>query len=291
MPGRRTYRRRRHRNLRRRRKNTKLSVYTRKGARSQSRQIWKNQTQITALRAKVKQTYTRNFYSAGVSFPSIVYPGSIAPLVDPGSWQGVFSTQAGGQHSYENHARLGHCHIRGMVQVETGTAVSSVDIYVLQLPKATAQQTRAQLGELLVNLTQVNIDGQGTWNNRYYYNYGTATLEGRRGTMMNPRAFKIRAHRRFLVGDEAFTTVAGEGTSVTNIKDSNKPFDIKLTHPIKLEIPVGTLPDGTARSWKTMSATDIPDHQQLYLFISANSVEGTQLFCNFNYIWSVSEPN
>lgn len=278
----------------RRRRNTKVSVYTRKGSRSQARQIWKNQSQITSLRSKVKDASTRNFYGLTMADGVIVDPGKVYPLINPSGWERLFNTQPTGVASFHStHCRMGNIRIRGTMSIEEGTQVNSVDIYVLQCKEDTAAVTVQNIGDSGENLMQKSATtGNLEWNKYYYFSYSSAALEGAYSPIMNPAAFKIRAHRSFQISDAAHTVPAIEdAVAVTNIGDANKRFDISLTHPIKLKNPLGQNTSGTALSWHDMNASQIDPTKQLFLAIFVNAVEGSEVFFNAHATISVTEPN
>lgn len=289
MPTGRSYKRR-GRGNNRRRKNNKLSIYTKKGAKSQATQIWKNQKQITALTNKLKDTYSRYFYSQTGFSRVITYPGIVFPLVNPTSMAPCFNSA----HAklYKNHCKFNYMDIKGLIQIEQGDSVVMCDLFILQLKKETAEQVRTDLGDNLADLSNVYAStGQGKWNGRYYFNSGNAVLEGRRGTMMNPDAFNIRAHRSFIIGDKADSgTALDPGEDVSNIENANKPFSIRLNHPIKLDVAVGQDQGGAAHTWKNLTVDEVEPGKQLYMFLSCNAVEGTELFMDWNMIVSVNEP-
>lgn len=290
---RRSYRRRGRRFGRRRRKNSKLSVYTKKGSRSQSRQIWKNQSQITALQSKMRETYTRRFYRLTGAKSDMVKPGATYPLIQPNNWEKIFNTQPTSANGpgISTHARINSIDIQGVMQIEEGTGVVSCDVFVLQLQEATAAVTRDNLQADLSGLMQLTTTGSDAiWDNYYLSWYGSGVIEGPTGLKLNPDAFKVRAHRRFMLGDVAYTDVAADANYVTNIKDANKPFHFKLRHPIKLQNPLGQSTTGTGLSWKTLDTDQIAAHKQLYLVFFVNAVEGTEVFMNFNATISVNEP-
>lgn len=292
----RSYRRRNNglkRRAKNRKRNTKLTLYTRKGSTSQARQIWKNQSQITSLQRRMKQTYSTNYYTMSGQNRAVVYPGYIFPLIDPGSLFPIFNSQSGGANSYASHAQMNWIDFRGIVQVETGDAVVSVDVFLMRMRPEVAEQVKADLGPLLNNITQVNTlpPEDGTYNNKFYHNKGSANLEGRQFTMMNPRAFEVLQKRSFIVGDKPFTEVAAGGPEVTNIGDANKQFHMRIPYRLKLDNPVGSLPGGTTQSWKTMAATEVPSHKQLFCFVSCNAIEGTELFVDWTTVQCINEPN
>lgn len=290
MPADRGYKRRGRRNNRRRR-NNKVSVYTKKSAKAQATQIWKNQKQITALQNKMKDTYSRYFYNMASHSSVVTYPGIVFPLVDPSALASCFNTPWA--KTYDNHCRFNYIDLKGIVQIEAGDSVVMVDLFVLQLKKGTAEQTRQDLQDNLSGLVDTFVSsGNGKWNGKYYYNTGNAGLEGRRGTMMNPDAFNIRAHRSFLVGDKAESgTILTPGEDVDNIGDANKPFHIRINHPVKLEVAVGQDQGGTEHTWKKLTVGEVEPAKQLYLFVSCNAVEGTRLFVDWNALVSVNEPS
>ena len=294
MPYRRTYKRRNNRRYRRGGKNKKLSVYTRKGSRSQARQIWKNQSQISSLARRMKQTYTTNYYAFSGHNGSVEYPGYSFPLIDPGLAQPIFNSQAGGANSYGPHAKINWIDLQGVVQMEQGDAVVAVDLFVFRLRPDAAEQIKADLGNNLEQLTQRNTlpPEDGTFNGKFYHNTGSAALEGRQFTMLNPKAFDIIQKRHFLVGDVPYSQVfSAEPAETTNIKDANKPFHFRIPYPIKLDNPIGVLPSGTSQSWKTMAASEVPSHKQLFFFASLNAVENTSVFIDWTVRMSVNEPN
>lgn len=273
----------------RRRRNKKASVYSRKGGKAQSRQIWKNQTQITALQNKIKETYTTNYYGMSGHIAAATYPGYIAPLIVPADWDPIFNSDPLSSDS-STHGRLGSIDIRGLVQIETGDQVVQCDLFVLQLQPDTAPVTRQNLGSDGTDLIQTTTLGDGKWNKKYYYNTGGASLEGRRGTIMNPKAFKIRAQRSFQLGQYTLTEPAGAGTDVTDLHNANKPFSIKLSHPIKLANPLGENLTGQDLSWRSMIVDQIAAHKQLFIYLSVNATEGTQVYMDWNATFRVSEP-
>lgn len=284
MPYRRSYRRR----GRRRRRNSKARVYSKKGARSQARQIWKNQTQITALQSKMRDTYTVNYYGMEGTSATVIYPGYITPLIVPATWDPIFNADPLSSDS-ATHCRLSTIDIKGLVQMEDGSSVVQCDLFVLQLQKNTAGVTRQNLGSDGGDLMEKTTLGDAKWNKKYLYNTGNASVEGRRGTIMNPKAFKIRAHRSFQIGNFAYSDL-GANEEVTDIKDANKPFHIKLSHPIKLANPLGENLTGQDLSWRSIIVDQIDADKQLFLFLACNAVEGTKLFIDWNATFRVNEP-
>lgn len=273
----------------RRRRNNKVSVYSRKGARSQSRQIWKNQSQITGLQRKIKQTYTTNYYSHEGHRSNFSYPGYVEALIKPSTWKPIFNSDPLASDS-ATHARMNSIDIKGLIQVEEGTGVVQCDVYLLQAQPNVAAILRQNLGQDWEDLELKTTLGDGKWNNKYYYNTGNSAEEGRRGTMLNPKAFKIRGHRSFQIGNVAETGVA-DPTQVTNIGDANKRFHFKIRHPIKLENPLGENLTGQDLSWRSIIDSQIQAHKQLFLFCSCNAVLGTELHCDWNMVVSMNEPN
>jgi len=285
-------RRRYSRSRKRRSRNSKVSVYSKKGSRSQARQIWKNQSQITSLQKKVKEASTVRYYGMQGHKSNMVYPGYVAPLIEPSEFYNIFNAVPASVDD-TSHCTMRYIDIKGIIQVEEGEQVVQCDVYVLQLHPTTAQVTQQNLGTDLADLMQFSSVPTltGKWNKHYYYNTSNANLEGNRGTMLNPAAFKVRAHRQFQVGNVQATAAIGTGTEVTNISDGNKPFHIKLRHPIKLQNPLGQNLTGATLGWRTMLENQVPDHKQLYLAVFCNAVDECQIFCDWNAVISVTEPS
>lgn len=293
MPYRR-YRKRRGRRYGRRRRNRKVSVYTKKGSRSQARQIWRNQSQISGLQRKIKDTYTREFYELTGNASSMNLPGQVWPLIVPNNWTRLFSTQPTSANGpgISTHCKLNSIKVRVYMAVELGTTVTSCDFYVLQLPEKTAAVTRDNLGAGLENLMQTNTAGtEAVWSSYYFNDFGNALLQGPFGNMLNPEAFKVRAHRRFMIGDVPYSQADDDdNVYVHNIKDGNKQFEFNLRHPIKLANPLGQSTAGTGLSWRTIDIDQIAPHKQLYLACFVNTKEGETIFCNWNACISVNVP-
>lgn len=294
MPYRR-FRKRRGRRYGRRRRNRKVSVYTRKGSRSQAKQIWRNQSQISGLQRRVKDTYTREFYELTGASTSMDLPGSCWPLIKPDSFSRLFSTQPSSALTVgaTNHCKVNSIKVRCHFGVELGTTVSSVDVYILQLHEKTAAVTANNLGSGLEHLMDTNTAGtDATWTGYYFTDFGNAALEGPYGNFLNPDAFKVRAHRRFMLGDVPWSQADDDdNVYVHNIKDANKQVEFNLTHPIKLANPLGQNTAGTGLSWKTLTLDQIAPHKQLYLAVFTNNKEGTTMFMNWNAVISVNVPN
>ena len=285
-------RRRYSRRGRRRRGNSKATVYSKKGARSQSRQIMRNQNQITALRKRVRQSSSIRYYGMQGHKSNMVYPGYVSPLIEPSEFYNIFNAVPAAVDN-SSHATMRTIDIKGLIQVEEGEQVVQVDVYVVQLRKNTAQITQQNLGTDLAQLMDYSEVPAltGTWNKHYYYNTSNANIEGNRGTMLNPKAFKVRAHRQFQVGNVSSSAALGTGTEVTNIGDGNKPFHIKLRHPIKLENTLGQNLTGATLGWRTIPENQVPDHKQLYLMVFCNAVDNCQIFVDWNAVLSFTEPD
>ena len=277
------------------RRNKKISLYTRRGAKSQARQIWRNQSQISGLQSKMKEAYTRQFYEMTGNATSLNLPGQVWPLIVPSNFARIFSTQPTSANGPGTpiHARLNNLKVRIQMGVELGTTVTSFDVYILQLHEKTAAVTRNNLGASLENLMQTDTAGTAAvWSNYYFTDFGNAHLEGPYGNMLNPDAFKIRAHRRFMMGDVPYSQADDDdNVYVHNIKDANKQIEFTIPHPIKLMNPLGANTSLTGLSWKSLTVDQIAPHKQLYLAIFSNGKEGTTTFVNWNSCISVNVPN
>ena len=236
----------------------------------------------------MKDTYTTNYYAMSDHKSETVYPGYITPLINPSGWSPIFNSDPLTSDS-STHCRLSTIDIKGLIQIEEGDAVVQVDLFVLQLQKDTSGVTRQNIGAGGADLVAITTLGDAKWQGKYLYNTGNAALEGRRGTIMNPKAFKVRAHRHFQLGDFPYTT-APAPSEVTNIGDANKNFNIRLTHPIKLANPLGENLTGQDLSWRNIILDQVDADKQLFLFMSVNAVEGTQVFIDWNAVYRVNEP-
>ena len=222
----------------------------------------------------------------------MVYPGYVAPLIEPTEFYNIFNAIPAAVDN-TSHATMRTIDIKGLIQIEEGEQVVQVDVYVCQLRPDTAQVTQNNLGTDLANLMDFSEVPSltGTWNRHYYFNTSNANIEGNRGTMLNPKAFKVRAHRHFQVSNVQASAVVGTGTEVTNVSDGNKPFHIKLKHPIKLQNTLGQNLSGATLGWRTMTQEQVPDFKQLYLMVFCNAVDDCKVFVDWNATLSFTEPN
>ena len=286
MPYRRSIKRRR----RSRRRNTKTTIYSRKGATAQSRQIWKLQKQVNSVRNKVKDVTQYRQYQ----FPlAVTQGGGTTPtyacfnLVQPDQWAPIFQAPSGHQTLSPNKFRGRSVGIEGMVQLgnpgEFQAPVTGT-IFLASLRKEVAKQfvERTANG---VNM----IEG---------VDYSTASLGAVQGsgmTMLNKGTFKIHYVRRFMVGgkinfEENYEDHATAPT--TNLRDNNVRVYIKHRYQnlIKSDGPDSRGITSTG-GFKTITIDTLEPHDQLYLFVFSNAIDLQVLSLHFNVIFTGRTSN
>jgi hypothetical protein len=213
--------------------------------------------------------------------------------MNPYEWAPIFNAHRPGilslGDSYPAKAQVGNIHIKGIVQVEAGTQVQTVDLYVVKLKQDTCMSTLTDTGDLN-NLMAKETTGDARFDKQYFAQSGNATLEGRHMMFLNKAAFKVLGHRQFMVSDYTYSTaaIAEDGHPVTNIGDSNKPFDFYIKNDFQLEVPT-TLATETTKSWKTMDTSDISPTDQIVLLMFTNAIEGSSTFIDWNMVVDVKE--
>lgn len=274
---------------------SKTNIYTRTGSKAQARQIYKLSKQIAAVRRTTKDITTWEKYQYSSSAASTSYPGTFFKLIAPDLWNPIFNAYRapnailGGE--YPTKAKVGNIQVKGIVQIEAGDQVVTVDLYVVRLKADTCMSTLTDTGNINNLFDKEDLPSTNArFNGQYFSQTGTATLEGRHQMFLNKKAFTTIAHRQFQVANQSYTTTAisDDENPVTNIADANKPFSFFIKNNFELEVPT-TLATEDKKSWKTMDTSDITPTDQIYLLAFNNAVEGAAIFMDWNMVVDVRE--
>lgn len=289
MPYKRRYRRSRRNNYRRR-KVSKVTAFSRKGASSQARQIWKLQKQVNSVRNKVKDVtqYRQYQFSQGVTQGGGATPGyAVFNLVQPDQWAPIFQAPSGHQTLSPNKFRGRSVGIEGIIQLadpSVSQAPVTGTIFLASLRKEVAKQFVERTGNG-INMQQA-VD------------YSTAAMglvQGSGMTMLNKGTFKIHYVRRFMIGGKTnFEDDYDEHDTAptTNLRDNNVRYYIKHRYQnlIKSDGPDSRSITSTG-GFKTITIDTLEPHDQLYLFIFSNAIDGQALSLHMNVIFTGRTSN
>lgn len=272
MPG---FRNNRNRNYGRRRYKPrskvprKASIYGRKGASAQARQIYTLSKTVRSLDTKMKEQYCSNVYCYSGS-ADVNDHASTVPLIAPQVWDATF--QNTNMRRNAEMCYLSNMKVRCWAQIENvgDHQVISCMAAIVSLKEPRSDQTYHRTN----NMNGNQLVGSGAVNGKFVYTANIGTLEGRALFKFNPELFEIHSARYFKVGNVA-QTAAAEPVFVTNIEDSNREFtlDAKVG---RMKLQQGYRPaDGTSVGWKALtSATGVERHKQRYLILLTNAKEG-----------------
>lgn len=289
MPYNRGYKRRRRTNYRRR-KVSKVTAFSRKGASSQARQIWKLQKQITAVRNKVRDVTQYRQYKFS---QSVTQGGGTTPtygvfnLVQPDQWTSIFQTPVGMQTHSPNKFRGRSVGIEGMVQLgdpSVNQAPVTGTIFLCSLRDEVAQQfaERTSNGTTMIDGVDYTISSMGL-------------VQGSGMTMLNKGTFKIHQIRRFLIGGKTnFEDDYDENDTAptTNLRDNNFRFYMKHRYQNLLK---SDGPDNrsttTTGGFKTLTINTVEPKDQLYMFIFSNAINLQTLSIHCNVVFTGKTSN
>lgn len=290
MPPPRRFNRFRRRINNRRRKVSKVTAYSRKGAAAQARQIWKLQKQVNSVRNKVKDVTQYRQYNFAYA---VTQGGGLTPsyaawsLVQPDQWGPIFQTPSGHQTLAPNKFRGRSVGIEGMIQL-ADPAVSQAPvtgtIFLCSLRKEVAKQ-------FVENAT----NGTGMISGVHYITASMGTVQGSGMTMLNKGIFKIHYVRRFMLGGKTnFEDDYDEHDTAptTNLKDNNVRFYIKHRYQnlIKSDGPDSRSVTSTG-GFKDLTVDTLEPQDQLYLFIFSNAYDGQALSIHANAVFTGQTSN
>ena len=248
----------------------KTTIYARKGANAQARQIATLSKTVRSLDTKMKEQFCHNYYCSNGSM-NVGGNAYVTPLIEPSQWTRTF--QATNLTDNADFCWLSNMKVRVWAQIELGTQVASCLAAIISLKEPNAAQTWHRTG----NMQGSTIYGSNATNGEFVYASPIGLLEGSAMYKINPELFNIHSIRRFKVGDVPFTQAGENATYVTNIKDANKEFvlDAKIG---RTKLVQGYQPGETTEGWKSIvHSTGIDRHTQRYLLFLANMDDGDEV--------------
>lgn len=277
-------RRRRFRYRRRRRTPSKATIYSRKSARSQAKQIYSLSRAIRRHDIKLKDRaqyvqYKVTFGSNGITHgftPSSEWQPVIKKMISPnGNWTPVFQTPTLAGNDKSNKFRGRSIGAEHLFQMEnpTGTEGDPVTctLFCVTLRKEAAQQF-------------MNDTSQGTIliPNQHYTITSLGVLQGAGMIFLNKGIFKIRYCKRFIIS----ANIDFEADQkVTNVRDGNLRIYHKLSYPNVIKSTNGV------KGYKQLNESEIEDTDQVFYYLFHNAYEAQAIAWHMNAIITGRQTN
>ncbi len=265
------------RNKRRSKYLSKSYIKSKKGAKSQSKQIMSLQRQIKSIARKLSDRIQYSQFQInnndiaighGIA-PSNLWEPTVFLPIDPINWQRIFQTEDVGNLGNKFRGRsIGFEH---MIQINTidDDGLSKVPVtctlMCVSLRKETALQT-IQSTNALTSFTQAE-------NNYVLTSMGA--IQGAGMCMINKGQFKIRYSKRFMLG--ALTDFT-DGTPTNNLGDNNRRIYTRLSYTNLIKSGIGST------SFEEMGGEDIEPTDHLIWLLFHNAYGTQTLSWNVNSV-------
>ena len=287
MPYRRRYRYARRRRPRRVKKSTALA---RKGRHAQASQILTLQRQVDRIKRVTKDVTQYRQYQhpqshtqgGGVSPSYIVFN-----LVQPDQWTPIFQTPSNQETLAPNKFRGRSVGIETMIQLEdpsVNQAPVTGTVFICSLRKEVAKQ--------FVERTNYGTDMTEEVD---YCKSSLGLVQGSGMVFLNKGTFKIHSVRRFMVGGKTnFEDDYEEHDTAptTNLRDNNVRMYYKAPYRNYLK---SDGPDSraltTTGGFRTLSLETLEPHDQLYMFVFSNAIDGQALAIHSNVVFTGKTSN
>lgn len=256
---------------RRNRRVKKSTALARKGARAQASQILTLQRQVDRIRRNTKDNtkYTQYQYPLSMNVGALTGPDfGVWNLINPHSWSPIFQTRSsavlgvtpdkfrGRSIGLEMMFQIGQL---STVPEDPSQDPVTCTMFIVSLRKEVAKQ--------FVHDTSNGVDLE---EGVHYAKANMGTLQGSGMVFLNKGIFKIRHCRRFMIGGVT-NFYQGEDAHTANLKDNNRRVYIRLPYRnlIKDDGPDARTAGGSG--FRTLTLDDVEPHDQLYVYVFANS--------------------
>jgi len=197
----------------------------------------------------------------------------LVKCVNPVNWKGIFASNTNNER--QDRFYLDRVDIRMNLAVSSSglTTVSPFfyHMFVVSLRPTYAKSTYYRTGKMTVLKKELD-----------YHETSIGTSVGAAQWQLNPMLYNVKAQRSGMIGDFANEGLisapglsSGAASAVTNIRDANKNFHLKVPWKKILKRGVGELTPGNITDWKDMTTDDIANPDQLYVLVF-HSAYGTQ---------------
>lgn len=272
MPQNTGYRSRTRSKRRSRRRQTQKNLAMAKATpQNQKRQIMNLQRQVTSINRKVKDVYQYTKFDQPITVVNLLPPivrstedteaFNVFPLMEPNSWQEIFSTNE--TVIQQKECLVTNVNISAWFTPKNSLTPLSqkwVTVWLVSLKKEAAAQTLNQTNNLTTteNDNGLNAQKQGEF-------YFTRNSNGPFSSMplLNPKVFKIHQHRRFTIGNIMQDEQGDEDVAVVDYRLSNKR--IQMNQRLNTTIATQTGIHGVAETWKDLNQFQVEQTDRLYI--------------------------
>lgn len=279
------YTRRRRRTYRRRsRAPTKTYIYSRKGAKSQAKQIYSLSKMVKRHDTKIRdraqyvqfKTSMHGNYGHGVA-PSSTWQPVIKRMINPSSgWTPVFQTPTLSGNDKPNKFRGRSIGTEHLIQLSdpVGSEGDPVTftLFCVTLRKEAAKQ--------FMNDTS---GGTVLIQNQHFTQTSLGLIQGAGMVFLNKGIFKIRYCKRFMLGSNIDFNDSTENTS--NLRDNNMRLYHKLSYPNVIKSNTGT------KGYEQMDQGEIEETDQVFYYLFHNAYEAQEIFWSLNAIITGRQTN
>ena len=276
---------------------TKAQALSKRSSKSQASQILKLQRQVTSIKKKVVDNTKWTQYQlslsgnvGGVTAPTY----GVWNLIQPDQWEAIFQTRSTELVSSVTPSKFRGRSIGLEMMFQIGALAGSevpgsfdpitATVFIASLRKETAKQ-----------FVDETTNGTDMKEDVHYVKTSMGTLQGSGLVMLNKGYFKVRYVKRFMLGGNVDFYENGAGDTpirTTNLRDNNKRYYVKLPYTNLLkDAGPNTRSNTEPVGFKTLSIDEIEPHDQLYVFIFANSYGDQTVSAHANMVITGTTAN
>lgn len=279
---------------------TKSQALSKKGAKSQAKQILKLQRQVTLINRNVRDNTKWTQYSMALNavVGDVTAPTySVWNLIQPKQWEPIFQTRSSGNLALWTPSKFRGRSIGLEIMAQIG-AITGVTADLSQEPITATlficslrKETAKQFVDMTTNGTEMTEDV-------HYRKTSMGSLQGSGMVMLNKGYFKIRYVKRFMLGGVSNFYGDGEGmpsneaAPTTNLRDNNFRTYIKIPYRnIIKDAGPNARTTSAASGFKDLDIDEIEPHDQIYVFCFANSYADQAVSLHANMIITGNTTN
>lgn len=259
------------RNYRKKGSKTKSIAWKKPTAKNQKNQIYSLQKQVNRLKSKTKAMTQYTKFDMVIPVTDLIAPVTrsqededafnVFHLTKPNEWTEIFSS--GESSTLSKRCYVINCHIEGYFTPKNSTTPLTqkfVNVWLVSLKKEAAAQVLENTNDLTT--TENNNGLNSTKQGEFYY---TRNSNGPYSSMpmLNPKCFKIHAHRNFILGNIMQEEAGDDDVAVVDYNLVTQRVVISAKFNTKLETQTGI--HGTAESWKGLTEENTEQTDRLYL--------------------------
>ncbi len=249
----------------------KVIAWKKPTAMNQKIQIHSLQKQVNTLRRKTKQAWQYTKFDFPILNLDLLPPVArsledtdsfnVFNIMQPNAWTGIFSTND--IVTQQKACWVSNVRIEAYFTPKNSTTPLTqkwVTVWLVSLRKEAAAQVLNQTNNLQTDAADNGLNAQK--QGEFYY---TRNSDGPFSSMplLNPRVFKIHAHRRFSIGNIMQEEMGDEDVAVVDYNLATKR--ILINQKLNTKIATQTGIHGVAESWKELNSFQIEQTDRLYI--------------------------